>query len=207
MLNLPIHLNCFLHFHYGNELKREIHCVPLLQFSILDQIPTYSKSICRLLSNAHFFLLSLFLYIEPHWCHDTSQTFHPIFQLSISQKGTHMVESTSIIYKSCFDKELQPNMLFDLIKETVVNMCIRTRYTPFCFHLLPLFLTHWASGPLDMSVITKIKQQSPLWSYFAYDYWVIMSYHKRKISKIYSELFPSNRAQSTREGLRRPLNY
>lgn len=49
-------------------------------------------------------------------------------------------------------------MLFSLIKEKAVSKCVRTQCIPFCFHLLPLFLTHWASDPLDMSVITKIEQ-------------------------------------------------
>lgn len=41
--------------------------------------------------------------------------------------------------------------------DNVINMCIRTQYILFCFHSLPLFLTHWASDPLDRSVITKEK--------------------------------------------------
>lgn len=49
-------------------------------------------------------------------------------------------------------------MLLNLLKEKVVNTCIRTQYIPFYFHLSPLFLIHWALNPLDMS--TNIKKKN-----------------------------------------------
>lgn len=138
---------------------------------------TSSKStFAVLLNTVHFFLLSWLLHKAAHWSHDTRQTFHLIIQLPISpsQKGMHIIESVPTTGMSCFSKGHQPNRLFNFIKEKVVNLCIRTQYIPSCFHLSPLFLTHWASDPLDRSVIAKITQQSPSWSYSAH-YWVTMS--------------------------------
>lgn len=54
---------------------------------------------------------------------------------------------------------MSPNNAVQLNNIKDLSVCIRTQYTPFCFHLLPLFLTHWASDPLGMSVIAKIKRQ------------------------------------------------
>lgn len=123
-------------------------------------MPTGSQSICQVTQQWPLSLLPLLLCMAATRSHDTSQTLHPIIQLPIrpSQKGTHTVRSVSTICTNCSGKGRQPNMLFNLMKEKAVSKCVRTQCIPFCFHLLPLFLTHWASDPLDMSVITKIKQ-------------------------------------------------